>query len=151
MWDKIIKWLSAAGGAVLSFFSGLPPLMWVLLATMSLDYLTGLACAARGKSNKSETGHLSSTAARDGLLKKGMIFVVVLLGALLDYAITLGAGVQFSAVTGACCLWFIASEGISIVENAAGLGIPIPGILRRALEIMREKGDADKPTNGAPQ
>ena len=44
MWDKIVKALSAAVGAVLSFFCGMPPLVWVLLAIMSLDYATGLIC-----------------------------------------------------------------------------------------------------------
>ena len=46
-----------------------------------------------------------------------------------------------AAVTGAVCVWFIASEGISILENAAELGLPIPGPLERALEVMRGAGE----------
>lgn len=140
MWDKIIKALSAAGGAVLSFFCGMPPLVWVLLAVMSLDYITGLICGLMGKSPKTENGGLSSGAAFKGLLKKILILIVVMVAALVDRAITMGAGIEFAAVTGACCLWFIASEGLSILENAAAMEVPIPGILMRALEIMRAKG-----------
>lgn len=141
MWDKVFKALSAAAGAVLSFFCGMPPLVWVLLGIMSLDYITGLICGFMGKSNKTETGGVSSRAAFQGLLKKILVLIVVMLAALTDHAIALGAGVEFAAVTGATCLWFIAAEGLSILENAASMGVKIPGILQRALEILREKGD----------
>ena len=51
----------------------------------------------------------------------------------------------FNAVTGATCLWFIASEGVSVLENAAELGVPIPGILRKALELLQDSsGDAEE-------
>lgn len=135
--ENIMKALAAAAGAVLSFFVGLPPIMWVLLAVMTLDYATGLICGAMGKSLKTDNGGLSSKAAFSGLLKKAMILVVVALAALLDWAVAAGAGVSFTAVTGATCLWFIASEGVSIIENAAEIGIPIPGVLHQALEIMK--------------
>ena len=143
MWDKIVKALAAAGGAILSFFSGMPPLIWILLAIMTLDYITGILCGLMGKSPKTEHGGLSSSAAFRGILKKVLILIVVLVAALLDHAVTLGAGVDFAAVTGATCLWFIASEGISIIENAAAMGVKIPAILRKALELMRDKGGPD--------
>lgn len=142
---KIIEALSAAGGAVVSFFCGLPPLIWILLAVMSLDYITGLMCGMMGKSTKTETGYLGSKAAFSGLLKKALIILVVLLAALLDRAVAMGAGIEFEAVSGATCLWFIASEGISILENAAAMGIPIPKILLRMLELFRSKGGEEKP------
>lgn len=138
--DKAVKALAALGGAVISFFCGMPPLVWVLLAVMSLDYITGLICAARGKSDKTPNGKLASGAAFDGLMKKVLIIFVVLLAALLDHAVAISADIEFAAVTGACCLWFIASEGLSIIENAAKMGVPIPAILRKMLEIMRDKG-----------
>jgi toxin secretion/phage lysis holin len=134
--------LAAIGGAIVSFFCGLPPIMWVLLAVMTIDYLTGIFCGLMGKSKKTETGGLSSSAAFKGLLKKALIILVVLLAALLDKAVTMGTGVVFEAVAGATCLWFIASEGFSIIENVASMGVPIPGILKQALEIMRKKGEA---------
>ena len=141
MWDKIVKALAAAGGAIISFFSGMPPLIWILLAIMTLDYITGILCGLMGKSPKTEHGGLSSSAAFRGILKKVLILIVVLVAALADRAIAMGAGIDFAAVTGATCLWFIASEGISILENAAAMGVKIPGVLRRALELLREKGE----------
>lgn len=146
--EKFTKFLAALLGAILSFFSGLPPLVWVLLAVMSLDYVSGIACGVAGKSPKTQTGGLSSSAALLGLMKKAMILAVVLLASLLDWAVAKGAGVTFTAVTGATCLWFIASEGISVIENAAEIGVPIPGILKDALEIMRGAGDSSKDHGG---
>ena len=144
MWDKIMKAAAAAAGAVIGFFSGMPPLVLVLLAVMCLDYVTGILCGAMGKSPKTEHGKLSSKAAFDGLKKKGVILLIVLLSVLIDFTVETGAGVEFAAVTGATCLWFIASEGMSIVENAAAMGVKIPGVLQRALEIMHDKGNAVK-------
>ena len=138
---KASEILAAIGGAIASFFVSMPPLVWILIAVMSIDYITGLITGAMGKSNKTETGYLESHAALKGLLKKGLIILVVLLAALLDQAVSAGAGIQFEAVMGATCLWFIASEGLSILENVAMMGVPVPKILLRLLEVMRAKGD----------
>ena len=142
--DKLAKITAAACGAILSFITGLPPLMWVLLGAMCLDYATGLMCGLVGVSPKTEGGGLSSREAFSGLMRKMMILAVVLLAVLLDFAVAHGAGVQFNAVTGAVCLWFIASEGVSVIENAAELGLPIPGVLKKALEVMKSAGDGEK-------
>lgn len=141
MGEKILKAIAAAAGAVASFFCGLPPILWVLLAVMTLDYLTGIICGIMGKSQKTEHGGLSSSTAFTGLLKKLLIIAIVSLAYLLDHAVTLNVGVQFAAVSGATCLWFIASEGISVVENAAQMGVPIPKALKQALEVMKGHGD----------
>ena len=139
---RIAEWLAAAGGAVLAFITGLPVISWILIGVMSLDYITGIMCGLMGKSPKTETGGLSSKAAFEGLMKKVLILMVVGLAALVDHAIAVSAGIEMAAVTGACCLWFVASEGLSILENAAAMGVPIPKVLLRALEIMRQKGDS---------
>lgn len=141
MWKKILELLAAVGGAIASFFVNMPPLVWILIAVMTIDYITGLICGAMGKSQKTETGYLASHAAFLGLLKKALILLVVLLAALLDQAVSNGAGIQFEAVMGATCLWFIASEGLSILENVASIGVPVPKILLKLLEVMRSKGD----------
>ena len=151
MGKKIVEILSAIGGAVASFFCGLPPIMWVLLAVMSLDYITGLICGAMGKSPKTENGGLSSGEAFKGLLKKALIILVVLLAALLDRAVAMGAGIEFAAVAGATCLWFIASEGMSVLENAAAMGVPIPKVLLQMLELFKAKGGSDRPPDGNNQ
>ena len=141
---KILELLAAAGGAVASFFINMPPLVWILIAVMTIDYITGLICAAMGKSSKTENGYIASHAAFMGLLKKSLILLVVLLAALLDAAVSKGAGIQFEAVMGATCLWFVASEGLSILENVASMGIPVPKILLKLLEVMRAKGDVQE-------
>lgn len=141
---KITELLAAVGGAIASFFVTMPPLVWILIAVMTIDYITGLITGAMGKSNKTENGYLESHAALKGLLKKGSIILVVLLAALLDQAVSMEAGIEFAAVMGATCLWFIASEGLSILENAALMGIPVPAILLKLLEVMRAKGDVQE-------
>ena len=65
------------------------------------------------------------------------------LSTLVDHAVSLSAAPGFCAVSGAACLWFIAGEGISILENAVLLGVPVPRALRAALEMMKSKGDSD--------
>lgn len=141
--EKAIKWISAAAGALASFFTGIPVIMWVLIGVMSLDYVSGLLCAAAGVSDKTEGGGLSSKAAFQGLMKKAVVLLVVLLAVLIDLAISVSAGlVSFNAISGAVCLWFVASEGVSILENAAELGLPIPGVIMQALEIMQKAGVA---------
>ena len=146
--DNIIKTVAAAFGAVIAFFSGLHPVIWILLGAMSIDYITGLICAAMGKSPKTEGGGLSSKAAFEGLIKKVMILMLVALSSLVDLAIASSAGlVGFNAITGAVCLWFIASEGLSVIENMGEMGVNYPPKLKKALEVLRETGDNDEPPN----
>lgn len=146
--DNIYKMAAAAAGAVIGMIYKIPVIMWVLVGMMTLDYITGLITGALGVSNKTEGGKLSSRAAFEGLIKKGVVLLVVFLAMLIDIAVQTSAGVSFSAVTGATCMWFIASEGVSVLENAAELGVPIPGILRRALEILKQGTEEDPPEVG---
>lgn len=147
--ERVYKCVAAACGAVIAMLAGVPPVMWVLIGVMTIDYVTGIICGVMGVSPKTESGGLSSRAALTGLLRKGMILLVVLLAALLDMAVRANAGVEFSAVTGATCLWFIASEGVSVLENAASMGLPIPKVLLKALDIMRDKaGYEDEDEDG---
>lgn len=145
---RVTEILAAIGGAIVSFFVNMPPLVWILIAVMSIDFITGLICGAMGKSNKTENGYIESNQAFIGLMKKALILLVVLLAALLDMAVSAGAGIAFEAVMGATCLWFIASEGFSILENVALMGIPVPNILLRLLEIMKDKGDTPEGKKG---
>ena len=137
---RVIEIISGLAGAVISFFTGLPPIIWILVAVESMDYITGLICGFMGVSPKTETGGLSSNAAFKGLLKKVLILLVVGLAALVDKAVGQIANIEIVAVTGATCLWFVASEGLSVLENAAAMGVPIPKILLNALEIIRQQG-----------
>ncbi len=104
---------------------------------MAVDYLTGVLVAWKGKSAKTENGGLSSKAGFDGLLRKAVILLVVFLAAILDSALDMGK----TMFTSACVCYYIANEGISILENAALIGVPVPPVIRRALELLKEKGD----------
>lgn len=139
---KIINAIGAViGAAIGAAFAGWSwtPLHSILVIFMIVDYLTGVMVAALGLSPKSETGHLSSKVGFTGLAKKAFIVLFVLLGAALDTA--LGATVFQSMII---CM-YIANEGLSIIENASLLGVPIPKALQDALEIMRQKGEGEQP------
>ena len=137
IWDRIAKAACAAGGAIVGLLGGWSPLLTALCVFMAVDYLTGLMVAWKGKSSKTENGGLSSKAGFDGLLRKAVILLVVFLAAILDSALDMGK----TMFTSACVCYYIANEGISILENAALIGVPVPPVIRRALELLKEKGD----------
>ena len=136
---RITEILAAISGAITGYFIAMPPIVWILVAVMSLDYLTGLICGFMGVSPKTENGGLSSGAAFKGLMKKVLILCVVGLAALIDRAVTQGTGMEIAAVAGATCFWFVASEGLSVLENAAAMNVPIPKALLHALENIRHQ------------
>lgn len=140
IWDKAIKAAASVAGVVAGLFGGWNMLLTVLAVLMVMDYGTGLIVALRGKSPKSETGGISSKAGFDGLLRKGFIIVIVLLATVLDKAINTGSMVFQTA----CTCYYIANEGLSIVENALLMDVPVPDAIKRALEIFRKRSDMDK-------
>ena len=88
MWKKLSEILAAVGGAIISFFTTMPPLVYILVAVMTMDFITGLICAAMGKSKKTANGYIASHAAFEGLMKKVLIIFVVLLAAEAQTALT---------------------------------------------------------------
>ena len=143
MWDKIVKGLAAAGGAVLGWVGGWNVMLTVLAVAMAVDYATGLIVAACGKSPKTEGGGLSSKVGFVGLAKKGFILLIVLLATALDRAI----GNQTMVFQMASAGYYIANEGLSIMENAALMGVPFPGRLKKALEELQQSGDEEDRTD----
>ena len=137
--SNVIKWGAAVGGFIAGLYGGWTQSMRVLVIFMTADYLLGLLCALTGRSSKTESGHFLSEVAFLGLLRKGVIMVVVLMAVKLDEAV--GARVGERMFQTAATWFYIASEGLSIVENAGLLGVPIPKFLRQALEALRDKGD----------
>ena len=140
MVEKFIKAAAGIAGAAVGFPGGWNVLLTVLALLMAADYITGLVVAWRGRSPKSENGGMSSRAGFDGLLRKGFIVVIVLVATVLDRATGSGNMVFQTA----CTCYYIANEGLSIVENAALMGVPVPDGLKKALEIYRERGDMDE-------
>lgn len=135
--NGVLAALAAVGTFVAHALGGWDAAMQILVALMAADYLTGVLVAAVWKrSNKSETGALDSKAGFKGLLKKGMILLLVWLGVLLDKA--MGASYIRTAVV----LFFVGNEGLSLLENLGLMGVPFPAFLKAALEALRDKGDA---------
>lgn len=134
--NSVLAALAAVGTFVAHALGGWDAAMQVLVALMAADYLTGILVAAVWqRSNKSATGALDSKAGFKGLLKKGMILLLVWLGVLLDNA--LGAAYIRTAII----IFFIGNEGLSLLENLGLMGVPFPAFLKRALEALREQGD----------
>ena len=134
-WDKVLKTLAGIAGAIAGLFGGWDTMLMVLVGAMVIDYISGWAVAILGKSTKTESGHLDSQVAWKGLLKKGLALLVVLLGALLDRAV--GQQVFRNMV-----VWFyIANEGLSVLENLALAGVPFPQGVKKMLEQMRDHHD----------
>lgn len=120
--------LGAATGALAYLFGAWDLLMYILLAMICLDYLSGLAAAALRH-------ELSSRLGWQGLLKKALIFVVVLLAALVDRLLNL----QGNAARSCAALFYTANEGLSVLENLGRAGLPLPAFLTRALTALKDQ------------
>ena len=140
LFDRAIKAAATLGGAVIGFFGGWTALLTALVAVMAVDYVSGVFVALNNKSQKTESGGLSSKVGFKGLLKKGMILLVVLVATLVDKVI----GSDGMICQSAAICFYIANEGLSVLENAALLGLPVPSAVRRALDDIREKDDENK-------
>lgn len=135
--NGVLAALATVGTFVAHALGGWDAAIQVLVALMALDYLTGILVAAVWqRSNKSSTGALDSKAGFKGLCKKGMILLLVWLGVLLDNAF----GTTY--VRMAVIIFFIGNEGISFLENLGLMGVPFPEFLKKALEALRDQGDA---------
>ena len=133
-----IRWLGMICSAIISALGGWDAGLHTLIALMAVDYFSGLLVAGVFKqSKKSITGALSSIAGFRGLIKKGMCLALVYVSHRLDVALDIGF------VRNAVVFALIANELISIIENAGLMGIPCPPMLRKALDILRDKEDAD--------
>ena len=137
-WDDIAKTMAGIAGAIAGLLGEWNVLLTILAVMMVLDYATGVIVAWRGKSPKTKTGGVSSSVSFDGLIKKAFIMVVVLIATLLDTAIGNTTRVFQTAAT----LYYIANEGISVLENTALMGVVYPRFIMKALETMREKNDS---------
>lgn len=137
LYAKTIKGLAAVGGGIAGALGGWDPLLQVLAAMMAADYLSGVAVALMGKSRKTEYGGLSSKVGALGLARKGLMMLVVLVAALLD------AAVGGAACRDAACWFYIANEGLSLLENMALAGVPFPEKIQALLGQQKEKGGSE--------
>ena len=130
--------IGVVGSTVAAAFGGWDAAMITLVSMMVIDYLTGvLVVGVFHNSPKTENGALESKAGWKGLCRKGMTLLIVLVAARLD--IILGTGFIRDAVI----IGYIANETISIIENAGLMGVPIPEAIKKAIEVLQQKGSED--------
>lgn len=120
--------LTATGGALGWFLGGMDGFMYALCAFMIIDYITGVANAIVQKK-------LSSSVGFKGLIRKGVILALVGVGHILDLYV-LGNG---NAIRTAVIFFYLCNEGVSLLENSARLGLPIPEKLKQVLTQLQEE------------
>ncbi|MGI5895202.1 MAG: phage holin family protein [Candidatus Merdivicinus sp.] len=135
-WNEAVCGAAGAiGGAIAAAFGGWTHDLSWLVAFMAIDYITGLLVAFLGKSPKTEGGGLSSAVGWLGLVRKLATLLLVLVAHGLDVMI----GVNY--VKTAAVIAFMVNEVLSILENASLLGVPMPEIFQKALEVLKGKGE----------
>ena len=138
MKNQICSLIGLIGSAAATLFGGWDAGMITLVIFMAIDYITGLIVAGVFKnSGKTEHGALESRAGWKGLCRKGVTLLIVLVANRLDVVI----GSTF--IRDAVVIAFIANETISIIENAGLMGIPIPAIIIKSIEILKKKADVE--------
>ena len=130
IWHGIQAVLAAIGGWIGWALGGLDGFLYALIAFLVVDYITGFMCAILDK-------RLSSNIGFRGIFKKIMILVLVGIAHALDHHI-IGSG---GAIRTMVIFFYMSNEGISIMENASRIGIPIPEGLRKILKQLHERGN----------
>lgn len=126
--------IGVLGGAFSALFGGWDMSVITLIIFMAIDYITGLIVAGVfNKSKKTDNGALESRAGWKGICRKGMTLLIVLIAHRLD--LVMGSNFIRDVVV----IAYIANEAISIIENAGLMGIPIPAIIVRAIEVLKNK------------
>ena len=128
IWNWIQLALSAVGGALGWFFGGMDGLIYALLVFVIADYITGVMCAITDKNLSSEVGF-------KGICKKVLIFVMVGIGHIMDTYLIGNEEVLRTAVI----FFYCSNEGVSMLENAGHLGLPIPAKLKDILEQLHDR------------
>ena len=132
-WTVIKLIFAAVGGWLGYFLGGCDGLLYTLVAFVVLDYITGVMCAVIDRK-------LSSSVGFRGIFKKVLIFALVGVGHILDTKV-IGAG---SVLRTAVIFFYISNEGVSLIENAAHLGLPIPGKVKAVLEMLHDRAEKEE-------
>lgn len=146
MKNVICTAIGVAGSCIATLFGGWDAALTTLLIFMGVDYVTGLIVAGVfHKSQKSADGALESRAGWKGLCRKGTTLLVVLVACRLDMV----TGSNF--MRDATIIAFIANETLSIIENAGLMGVPIPAIVVKAIDILKQKAEGDASTSSGKE
>lgn len=132
IWTLIQIAFSALGGFIGWFLGGNDGFIYALLAFVVIDYITGIMCAIADKELSSEVGF-------KGICKKVLIFALVGIGNLLDIYILGQAGILRNVVI----FFYLSNEGVSILENASHLGLPVPEKLKEILKQLHNGKESE--------
>lgn len=131
-WNTIQLVFTGIGGWLGYFLGGWDGLLYALIAFVAIDYVTGVMCAISNHTLSSEVGF-------KGICRKVLIFLLVGIGSILD-ARVIGSG---SVLRTAVIFFYISNEGVSILENAARLGLPVPEKIKVVLEQLHDRSAKD--------
>lgn len=132
-WTKIQGAITILGGWLGYFLGGMDGMLVALIVFMMLDYITGLMCAISDKK-------LSSAVGFRGICKKVLILMLVGLANIVDIHVV---GTS-SALRGAVICFYLSNEGLSLLENAAHIGLPVPDRLKDVLAQLHKRTDENK-------
>jgi toxin secretion/phage lysis holin len=131
-WNSIQFVFAAIGGWLGYFLGGCDGLLYALLIFVICDYITGVLCAVSGKKLSSEVGFR-------GICRKVLIFLLVGIGNVIDVQVLGQPGVLRTAII----FFYLSNEGLSLTENAAHLGLPIPEKLKTVLKQLHDRDEKE--------
>ena len=129
-WNTIQLIFAAVGGWLGYFLGGCDGLLYALIAFVAIDYITGVMCAISDKTLSSEVGFR-------GICRKVLIFLLVGIGNIIDVQVLGSPGALRTAVI----FFYLSNEGVSLLENAAHLGLPVPDAIKTVLEQLHDRSD----------
>ena len=129
-WTSAQVVFTAIGGWLGWLLGGCDGLMYALIAFVVVDYITGIMCAIVDKKLSSEVGF-------KGICKKVLIFLLVGMANILDVNI-IGSG---SVLRTAAIFFYLSNEGVSLLENAAHLGLPVPNAMKEVLQQLHDRAE----------
>ena len=132
-WNSIQLIFTAVGGWLGYFLGGCDGLLYALLAFVVIDYITGVMCAINDRTLSSEVGFR-------GICRKVLIFLLVGIANVLDVQV-IGTG---SVLRTAVIFFYISNEGVSLLENAAHLGLPVPEKIKIVLEQLHDRSESEE-------
>ena len=133
LWNTAQVIFAAIGGWLGYFLGGCDGLLIALVVFVAVDYITGVMCAVSDKKLSSEVGF-------KGIFKKVVIFCLVAVGHIIDSYVIQNGSVLRTAVV----FFYLSNEGISILENASRIGLPVPERLKAVLEQLREEKEEEE-------
>lgn len=132
-WNTIQLIFSAVGGWLGYFLGGCDGLLYALIAFVVIDYITGVMCAIINRELSSEVGF-------KGIFRKVLIFLLVGIANIIDVQV-IGTG---AVLRTAVIFFYISNEGVSLLENAGHLGLPIPEKIKTVLEQLHDRAEKEE-------